>query len=51
MNFFQSKKKLLLALMAILFAAGLWYVLSQRTKNKEPEGTLVWDRVCAEVSG
>lgn len=51
MNFFQSKKKWLLALMAVLLAAGLWYVLSQRAKNKEPEGTLVWNRVCMEVSG
>lgn len=51
MNFFQSKKKLLLVLMAMVLAAGLWYVLSQQVKNKEPEGTLVWNRVCTEVSG
>lgn len=51
MNFFQSKKKLLLALTAIFLAVGLWYVVSQYAEKKEPEGTLVWNSIDMEVGG
>lgn len=49
MNFFQSKKKLLMLLTAVLLAAALWYGLSKCAEKKEPEGTLVWKKVGTEV--
>lgn len=52
MNFFRSKKGILIMLLFVVAAAALiGYCLIGCSKPKEPEGTLVWKEVCLGDKG
>ena len=51
MNFFRSKLGFFSVLLAVLVLAGtVWYCLTQKAETEEPDGTFVWNEICAEVA-
>ena len=50
MNFFRSKLGIFTVFLAVLLVVGaVWYCLMQRAETDEPDGTFVWNEICAEV--